>query len=548
MKKIITITASLFCLLNLGNAQILDLIYADKYDFQDVLFETNTGFDPLIMFSDSSDLSHYNVDFDPMGIISGSIFFADGGETEYAGSFFGDSDVRLLDVHFNEEVEHQTILLDLNGPCSFVGGDEDTLNFHFPLMDNMTGIINFSDESGMDSFWSTYILATEKRYQHLWSVGDLTLISGSATENELQYVNPDKTIQDIEVFGGYNHYIIAIDKFGFYQWSYVNHGSETLLNLAEVRGIEVRNNEMTILVNEVDLLDERASRLIYLDFDGNEVKAPNEFKWVFMDHFEMDDDGGMVISGSYNVDAGDTNMDLNGGELFLESSSVAGFNGFVIKYDGEGNAEWARTLDGEQNNFVTKFAKFSDHIYFTGLISQGAVLEVDDSNTMSFDDVGEFELFVSKFSEDGTMVWTVPFGNENFALGRGIVFFGDEIGLFGSFVSDIDIDPNSGSESILTNENPDLGRSHFFAVFDERPLNTIELENKGAVLRPNPVSTYLDTGDKNITIAEIKDITGRVVGRYNSSNVDVSNLKNGMYVVTLDNNGTRSTELISVMH
>ena len=94
-------------------------------------------------------------------------------------------------------------------------------------------------------------------------------------------------------------------------------------------------------------------------------------------------------------------------------------------------------------------------------------------------------------------------------------------------------------------ENP---RSFFIAQYFEFPVSVSDGFSLPVQLSPNPASSVLNTHSDDILIVEIKDMNGKIMGRYNASTIDVSNLQNGMYIVTTEQDGKRGNQLISVMH
>lgn len=550
MKKSIIIALFFSCVFQLGLSQNLDLIYAEKFDFREVTYDNNAGFgEAAIICNHLTDLSYFDADFDPMGVISGSLFFHDFDDTYYAGTFNTDSEVKLLDINLNENTSHQTILLDLGESCSFSTPEEEDLNFEFPELANMTGIINSNNSSGGDSFWVSYILAVEDNRPNLWSAGDLTIITGSDIEGELQYINPDGSIIDITVTDGYNQYLIAIDVFGIYQWSYVYQNSEYDILGGVITSVEEHNGEILVSSNlavEDGLLI--IGNILYLDSSGNQVKDLAEFPWVFISKLDFDALGNMLICGVYYGNVGSTNMDLNGGAYYFDENMMQIFNGFLLKYEPNGAVDWAQTLEGPGSNRGASFDFTDDFIYLTGEVSDGVVFDKNGDNTLVFNNIGKNKLYISKYLRDGSLEWVNIFESASGAQGGNISIEGDEITLFGSFITALDADPNPLEEQILTNENPNTFQSFFVLDFNEMLVSTSNIVKVNTTLSPNPASYILSASNSNEKIISIKSLAGNSVGQYNSSSIDVSDLPNGMYIVNTENNGEIASQLISIIH
>jgi len=550
MKKSLVLALFISSIFQLGTSQNLNLVNAEKFDYSEVTYEDNTGFGQgVIICNHTSDLSYFDLDFDPMGIFAGTAFFHNFDDVNYAGTFYADSDVKLLDININENTDHQTILLKISESVDFrTESDDDDLSFVFPELENMIGIIN-SDNSSQDSFLMSYILSVEESRPKLWSAGDLTLISGSAIEGQLQYVNPDGSIIDITISDGYNQYLIAIDELGNYQWSYVFENSEYVIQGGVISGVLEYNGEILITTNLAvgdGLL--LIGKILYLDYDGNEVKDPVEYPWVVINKLDIDDSGSMMMCGIYYGNVGDTNMDLNGGEYYFEENIMESFNGFLLEYLPNGTVAWGQTIEGPEANRANSFDFTDDYIYLTGQVNEGVVFDVDGEDPMVFDNIGTSPLYVSKYKRDGSLEWVDFFESDDGASGSFISVEDDEISLFGYFTSTFDADPDPSDEEIFTNGNPFPLKSFFVADLEEVSVSTTNLAKETTTLSPNPANSVLKTTHSSERIISITSLAGSVVGQYNASSIDVSNLPSGMYIVNTVDNGVFRSQLVSILH
>jgi len=536
MNQIITLTILLSCMLNLGLSQNLEYNNAEKFDFKSVSYDNNTGFDnPAIICNHLNALSDFDIDFDPMGILSSSIFFFEDNKISYSGTFYGESEVNLKDVSFNKTTEHETILLQLKGPCNFISSDGEELNFDFPKLEKMSGIIDFSKEDGVDTYWTSHFIWDDFRYQKLWNAGDLTLISGALLDS-LIYINPDNSKITLLGSSVYNACVIAIDENGFYKWSYISEGGQYI-------SIVEHNNE--IVISHDRLLK---SKLIHLDKDGNELKVTPVLLGLVILKVDFDEMDNMFICGMYNQNAPDTNIDLNEGEYFLEYESGNGIDAYLIKYDSEGNLEWAQTITGSEYDSAINFDFNGDYIYLTGGILEDAVFDKIGENMTEFQ-VDEFSnAYISKYHKDGTMEWVELFENEDICNGLDIDVDADGLSIFGSFRGEFDANPNSENTELLFMDNPGNSRSHFHVQLTEKTSSILNTPESGRLLMPNPVSFYLSTLKPNDKIIYIKDFTACTIGNYNSNIVDVSILPDGMYIVTIESNGKIQSQLVSIIH
>jgi hypothetical protein len=109
----------------------------------------------------------------------------------------------------------------------------------------------------------------------------------------------------------------------------------------------------------------------------------------------IDHAGNSLITGTFNgpIDFGITNM---------STSSSSGFDAYVAKYDGNGNALWARQLTGSGKNSGYDLAIDSqDAIYVTGYSEPSQV-------------------FVKKLDASGNVKWSIPPGHTGYSGGYGV--------------------------------------------------------------------------------------------------------------------------------
>ncbi|TXI33655.1 MAG: hypothetical protein E6Q58_02430, partial [Niabella sp.] len=108
-------------------------------------------------------------------------------------------------------------------------------------------------------------------------------------------------------------------------------------------------------------------------------------------------------------DFGGTDVDMDptsGTDLF----TATGYEGFISKYDKNGNYKWTRPLGGAGDDYVYGAAVDKNgYIYANGSYSNGADLD-GTSGTASVSSNGGLDGFLVKYSSDGNYVWGKIFG------------------------------------------------------------------------------------------------------------------------------------------
>ena len=538
MKKLIVFLFAQALIFSSIHSQELTLDYAQKFDFNDVQYEEKQEYlAGMLLVNHTADLSSLDIGFDPMGS-AGSVFFLEEDDLYYSGSFVASTGASVLDVNYNELNEHQTILLDVQESCIFDSFEEIDLNFAFPELENMTGLIHFSDQLELDTFWTSYLIASDNSIQRLWSAGALTLVSGSFSDS-MMYVDPDGTEFPIMGNADYNGYVIALDEFGFYQWSYVSDA----IGLNFVRDIEENNNTINIAHDIVF-----ATRLIYLDFEGNSVKEPDYLDGIGVNDLGFTTDNEMLMCGNYSSLGANTNLDLNGGQYFLPEQES--FDAFLIKYSAEGNVDWGQVIKGGNiDTGVSLDISEEGNVYMTGCIQADALFDGSGANSTSFNSVGFEDAFIAKYAMDGSMEWATTFGGNGADIGLVIhENEWEELVVFGLFGETMDVSFDGEEEVSLTNENPDIERSYFYIELEENEVLSTSEDRQLQNVYPNPASSFIKTLNAEEKITRLRSIDGNTLQQYNANQIDISSIPNGLYIIETVQNRKVMSQLISILH
>ena len=144
---------------------------------------------------------------------------------------------------------------------------------------------------------------------------------------------------------------------------------------------------------------------------------------------ETASDGSIYITGY-------TMGDLDG------ETNAGGYDAFLTKYSSDGTKAWTKLLGTSSDEIGQEVATASDgSIYITGY-TQGDL----DGET----NAGNRDAFLTKYSSDGTKAWTKLLGTSSFDIGYGVATASDgSIFITGYAKGDLDGETNAGSSDIL---------------------------------------------------------------------------------------------------
>ncbi len=155
-----------------------------------------------------------------------------------------------------------------------------------------------------------------------------------------------------------------------------------------------------------------------------------------------DESGNVYVTGRFR----DT-VDFDPGSGIDSRTSNGEWDIFLVKYDSSGVFRWVRTWGGVENENEYGYGVALDgsgNVYVTGGFEDtadfdpGAAEDIHKSNGWS-------DVFLSKFSSDGTFVWACTWGGESGDYGYSVAA-GDsgDVYVTGGFLGPVDFDPGSG--------------------------------------------------------------------------------------------------------
>ncbi len=152
----------------------------------------------------------------------------------------------------------------------------------------------------------------------------------------------------------------------------------------------------------------------------------------------IDKNGYIYAVGSYSDGA-----DLDGTPGTSSVTSNGGLDGFLVKYNSNGNFIWSKTFGGTGND-LPQLVRLDNkgNVYSGGYIRSGYI-DFDPTDSEDIHTVAEpanSDVYVSKFSTDGTYRWTVTYGTDDVenlesmaVTSDGNVYLGSNYNLFMDF-------------------------------------------------------------------------------------------------------------------
>lgn len=191
--------------------------------------------------------------------------------------------------------------------------------------------------------------------------------------------------------------------------------------------------------------------LMKLDVNGNLLWA-NNFGALGNNEgssLKLDSDGNILLSGFFS---GATDFNPGAGSAILNGNANGSQDGFVAKYDEDGNYLWAEKISSSGiDQAVSLSLDTADNVYIAGTFETTATLE-QGAGTVDLVSNGDRDIFVAKFNKDGELTWAKSMGNNGDDRGEGISV--DVYGncfVTGRFAGTVDIDPGLGSTQLVSN-------------------------------------------------------------------------------------------------
>lgn len=173
---------------------------------------------------------------------------------------------------------------------------------------------------------------------------------------------------------------------------------------------------------------------------------------IFLHNLRYDGFDGLYASGNFQ-----SNVDFNPGPGTNMHTSNGMFDAFVVRLDTAGQYVWSRTIGGSFNDLAVAAApdRFGN-INVGGLFSSEVDMDPGPATLLKTSN-GGYDVFVSKFSQSGNLLWNVCFGgsgdDETWEVGA------DDVGNIhttGPFRFTVDFDPGAPVLSYTSQGSTDI--------------------------------------------------------------------------------------------
>ena len=118
-------------------------------------------------------------------------------------------------------------------------------------------------------------------------------------------------------------------------------------------------------------------------------------------------DGGYIVGGYFKS----SSIDLGNG-ISLSNSNSGYYDGMLIKYDSEGNAEWTKGIGGTEYDEITSVSECSDGGYVVAGYFQSSSIDLGNGEILT--NRGSDDGMIIKYSSSGEVEWAKGIGGEGY--------------------------------------------------------------------------------------------------------------------------------------
>lgn len=272
------------------------------------------------------------------------------------------------------------------------------------------------------------------------------------------------------------------------------------------------------------------SFIVKLDLSGDYVFAKRILTSNFINSMQMDENNNLYVAGEFYG-----TVDFNPSTATNELTSNGSSDGFIAKYDENGNYLLAKSLGGNGDDGISNITITNNGIAAVGYYSQTVDFD-PGTGVAQFTSIGYYDCFLLLLDANGNYDTNYVWGGDLYDYAKLIVkddadnflIAGDN----GSTNMDYDAFDRGGPIAIQF-------------LMKLSPINTtsiIEETINPSFIYPNPVSTQFTIAQAEIgSQIRLIDMAGKVVLAETISNtthtIHTHGLANGMYIVQVEYNG-----------
>lgn len=177
--------------------------------------------------------------------------------------------------------------------------------------------------------------------------------------------------------------------------------------------------------------------LVKYDLEGNFLWAQSYGGGIIncARDIEIDSDKNILLTGYFSG-----TVDFNFSSGVSNLTSVGGADAFLLKLSSSGDFKWVKQFGGsldDDGHFIS--VDEENNIYIEGIFKSQNFL----ADYLSLSSVGGNDIFICKLSEIGNLYWGKRIGNEfNDHATLAYNNSNNQVLIYGSFISELDVDPN----------------------------------------------------------------------------------------------------------
>jgi len=370
----------------------------------------------------------------------------------WAGQFSGESAI----IH--------DLALDANGNIYSIGEFNGTIDFDpGPNVSNLTStgkediFITKMNASG-NLVWAKHMGGEEEEVGTALVIGQLGQLYITGYFDGLADFDPGNGITNLLPIGGTDVFISKLDTNGIFSWALKVGGNED----DEAYDVAVDSNGDVVFVgffNDSGDFDPGLG-VATLNSAGDEdgfitkLDAGGIFVWAkgiggadddAIHAFDLNVDDEILATGRFS---GVTDFDPGAGTS--NKTSAGKDDAFVLKIDVNGNFNWVKSFGSIDDDEGLDIIEDGGNILTTGYFN-GTVDFDPGNNSFNLTSDGESDVFISKLTADGDMIWSKRFGSIGEEEGTAINTDQDgNVYTTGIFSGLVDFDPNTGEEHIAS--------------------------------------------------------------------------------------------------
>jgi hypothetical protein len=173
--------------------------------------------------------------------------------------------------------------------------------------------------------------------------------------------------------------------------------------------------------------------------------------------------GNIYVGGDF---AGTANFNTPSTIGINELVSGGNSDGFIAKYDVDGNILWTRRMGSNEYDEVTSIAVYNNEVYAVGDFRFTANFNTPNATgSNELISAGQHDIFIAKFDNNGNFQWAKRGGGSGYERPEKAVATANGVYLTGTFIHTINFNTPSatGSNSITSAGNDDMFIAHFDA-------------------------------------------------------------------------------------